>query len=148
MINVREIAYVNWNIQPQPYPFSSVLDGKFRSIKCTWYDNEKKYKYGKTVKYEMPTPSFVTIESIRETEDKESVKETEAKESVEVKRASRGYKYYPFYNVQPYDEDLQEVPHICERIIYTLQTDDEEWERKRRYYVDQAPHSSESWHPE
>ena len=44
--------------------------------------------------------------------------------------------YYPLFNMQPYDEDLQDVPHICERVIYFLQTDDEEWELKREYQSD------------
>ena len=64
MVNVREIAYVNWNIQPQPYPFSSVVDGKFRSIKCTWYLDEKRYKYGKTVYHEAPTHTPLTVGSL------------------------------------------------------------------------------------
>ena len=56
---VREIAYRHWNVQPQPYPFKSVQDGKLRSVKCTFYvDSNVQYKYASTKYWQCagPTP--------------------------------------------------------------------------------------------
>lgn len=126
---VREIAYRHWNVQPQPYPFRSVQDGKLRSVKCTFYvESNVQYKYGQTKYWQRaePTPATPPLNTDRQAPSKRLDTSCEFEQESDTE-------FHPFFNIQPYNEDIKDVPHVCERVIYFLQTDDEEWELKREY---------------